>query len=199
MDPNRRIAIFASGNGSNAQRIAEYFSGKDILEIAGIYCNNPTAYVLERARHLGLPSIVFTREEFRDTRKVLDDLQARQAGWIILAGFLWLIPDYLLEAYRGRIINIHPALLPGFGGKGMYGSRVHEAVLAAGEKESGITIHQVNDRYDEGQILFQAKCSIEPGETPDSLAHKVHQLEYAYYPKVIRDLIIQGAASIGKE
>jgi phosphoribosylglycinamide formyltransferase-1 len=198
MDPNRRIAIFASGNGSNAQRIAEYFSGKDILEIAGIYCNNPTAYVLERARHLGLPSIVFTREEFRDTRKVLDDLQARQAGWIILAGFLWLIPDYLLEAYRGRIINIHPALLPRFGGKGMYGLRVHEAVLAAGEKESGITIHQVNDRYDEDNPV-PGEVQHRTGETPDSLAHKVHQLEYAYYPKVIRDLIIQGAASIGKE
>lgn len=189
MKSKPRIAIFASGNGSNAQRIAEYFKTKDILEIACIYSNNPTAYVLERARILGIPSFLFDRETFRNTSVVLDDLKAREVEWIILAGFLWLIPDHLIRAYSGRIINIHPALLPKFGGKGMYGARVHEAVIAAGETESGITIHFVNDRYDEGEVIFQAKCPVLAGDTPESLAARVHALEYEHFPQVIHSLI----------
>jgi len=187
-----RIAIFASGNGSNAQRIAEYFSGNDILEITGIYCNNPSAYVLERAAKLKIPSILFTREEWKNSLRVLNDLLNRKTDWIILAGFLWLIPEYLLKAFPDRIINIHPALLPKYGGKGMYGSIVHESVLKAGEKFSGITIHYVNERYDEGKVIFQARCDISDVETPESLAQKIHMLEYENYPRVIEELVTKG-------
>ena len=184
-----RIAIFASGNGSNAQRIADFFSGKRILEIAAIYSNNPDAYVLERAKMMNIPSIIFNRNMLNQTHEILDDLIARRVDWIILAGFLWLIPEYLLKAYPQKIINIHPALLPNYGGKGMYGARVHEAVIASGDNESGITIHFVNEKYDEGQVIFQEKCLIEREETPESLALKIHELEYKYFPEVISKLV----------
>ena len=184
-----RIAIFASGNGSNAQRIAEYFRNGDILEISAIYCNNPKAFVLERAEKLGIPSVLFNRTTFFETEDVLTDLENRKTDWIVLAGFLWLIPGYLLESFPNRIINIHPALLPKYGGKGMYGAKVHEAVIASGEKESGISIHYVNANYDEGQIIFQAKFTLSKDESVSSLAEKVHLLEYEHYPKVICDLV----------
>ena len=184
-----RIAIFASGNGSNAQRIADFFSGKGILEIAAIYSNNPDAYVLERAKMMNIPSIIFNRNVLNQTHEILDDLIARRVDWIILAGFLWLIPEYLLKAYPQKIINIHPALLPNYGGKGMYGARVHEAVIASGDTESGITIHFVNEKYDEGQVIFQEKCLVEREETPESLALKIHELEYKYFPEVISKLV----------
>ena len=184
-----RIAIFASGNGSNAQRIADFFSGKGILEIAAIYSNNPDAYVLERAKMMNIPSIIFNRNMLNQTHEILDDLIARRVDWIILAGFLWLIPEYLLKAYPQKIINIHPALLPNYGGKGMYGARVHEAVIASGDTESGITIHFVNEKYDEGQVIFQEKCLVEREETPESLALKIHELEYKYFPEVISKLV----------
>jgi phosphoribosylglycinamide formyltransferase-1 len=184
-----RIAIFASGNGSNAQRIAEYFRNGDILEISAIYCNNPKAFVLERAEKLGIPSVLFNRTTFFETEDVLTDLENRKTDWIVLAGFLWLIPGYLLESFPNRIINIHPALLPKYGGKGMYGAKVHEAVIASGEKESGISIHYVNANYDEGQIIFQAKFTLSKDESVSSLAEKVHFLEYEHYPKVISDLV----------
>ena len=132
-----RIAIFASGSGSNAQRIAEYFAGTEILEISAIYCNNPNAYVLERAKLLGISSVLFNRNDFYNTNSVLEDLKRREIDWVVLAGFLWLIPDSILKAYPQRIINIHPALLPAFGGKGMFGMKVHQAVIASGNKESG--------------------------------------------------------------
>jgi phosphoribosylglycinamide formyltransferase 1 len=191
-----RIAVFASGSGSNAQRIAEFFAGKGILEISAIYCNNSGAYVLERAKSLGIPSVLFNRNDFYTSSSILDDLKSRKIEWIILAGFLWLIPDSILKAYPHRIINIHPALLPAYGGKGMFGMKVHESVIAAGEKQSGITIHHVNEKYDEGDIIFQATCQIHPGDTPEILAAKIHGLEYEYFPVVIGKLV--SGAVIGK-
>jgi phosphoribosylglycinamide formyltransferase 1 len=184
-----QIAIFASGNGSNAQRIADYFSGKGILEIAAIYCNKPDAYVLERAGSLKIPAVVFDRNRFYNTTEILLDLRSRHVDWIILAGFLWLIPDSILAAYPQRIVNIHPALLPLYGGKGMYGARVHEAVVASGDTESGITIHYVNEKYDEGQVIFQAKCKVDKEDSAEQLAMKIHELEHRYFPEVIGRLV----------
>jgi phosphoribosylglycinamide formyltransferase-1 len=187
----KRIAIFASGNGTNAQRIIEYFQGSHKVTIGLILTNNPQAFVLERAKQAKIPTLCFNRKEFYDSNFILDILSVQGISFIVLAGFLWLIPEYLLNAYKGNIINIHPALLPKYGGKGMYGMRVHEAVIQSGDKESGITIHHVNQHYDEGQIIFQVKCPVEPGDTPESLAERVHQLEYKYFPEVIESVIIQ--------
>jgi phosphoribosylglycinamide formyltransferase 1 len=184
-----RIAVFASGSGSNAQRIAEYFAGSGLLEISAIYCNNPGAYVLERAKLLGIPSLLFNRDMFYNTSMVIDDLKSRGTDWIVLAGFLWLVPESVLKAFPQRIINVHPALLPAFGGKGMFGMKVHEAVIATGEKQSGITIHHVNELYDEGDIIFQATCQVQPDDTPEMLAAKIHQLEYEHFPVVIGKLV----------
>jgi phosphoribosylglycinamide formyltransferase-1 len=189
MKTSPRIAVFASGSGSNAQRIAEYFAGSGVAELSAIYCNNPDAYVLERARLLSIPTLVFNRDTFYKGTSVLDDLRSREIDWIILAGFLWLIPDYMLKSFPQRIINIHPALLPSYGGKGMYGMKVHEAVIASGDKQSGITIHHVNELYDEGDIIFQATCQISSSDTPEMLAAKIHELEYEHYPYVIKELI----------
>jgi phosphoribosylglycinamide formyltransferase 1 len=186
---DKKAAIFASGNGSNAQRLAEYFREHNGPEIAAIYCNKADAYVLERAKNLEIPALVFSREVFYNSADVLTDLKNRKVEWVILAGFLWLIPDYLIQAYRGRMVNIHPALLPKFGGRGMFGMKVHEAVIASGEKESGISIHYVNERYDEGQIIFQAKCTVEKTDTPETLARKIHALEYAHFPVVLANLV----------
>jgi len=189
ISPN--IAVFASGSGSNAQRLAEYFNGSGVAEVTAVYCNNPKAYVLERAKLLDIPPVLFNRDTFYTKTSVLDDLKSRKTDWIILAGFLWLIPDYILKVFPGKIINIHPALLPAYGGKGMYGMKVHEAVIAAGEKQSGITIHHVNEIYDEGDIIFQATCQIQADDTPEKLAAKIHELEYEYFPKVIEKLVLK--------
>lgn len=186
-----RIAIFASGSGSNAQRIAEYFKGKGLLEIAAIYCNNPEAFVLERSKTLGIPSVLFNRDTFYNSTAIWQDLKTREIDWIVLAGFLWLIPESILKAFPERIINIHPALLPRYGGRGMYGMKVHQAVIAAGDPESGITIHFVNEKYDEGNIIFQAKCSIIKGDTAEILASKIHELEYEHFPRVIEELLTE--------
>ena len=186
------IAIFASGSGSNAQRLAEYFTGTGKAEISAIYCNNPHAFVLERAGLFGIPTVLFNRDTFYNSKLMLDDLKRREADWIILAGFLWLIPDYILNAFPQRIVNIHPALLPAYGGKGMFGAKVHESVIAAGEKQSGITIHYVNEQYDEGDIIFQATCQVHPGDTPEKLAAKIHELEYEHFPRVVERLIVNG-------
>jgi phosphoribosylglycinamide formyltransferase 1 len=180
-----KLAIFASGNGSNAQRIAEYFAGHPSITTDLILSNNPGAYVLTRARNLGIPAIVFDRESFYSTGQILEKLEEYRIDYIILAGFLWLIPQNILRSFPGRIINIHPALLPKYGGKGMYGMKVHEAVIAAGDPESGITIHYVNEHYDEGRIIFQAACPVSAGETAESLAEKVHALEYRHFPEII--------------
>ena len=187
----KRIAVFASGSGTNAERIIEYFRDHQDINVAMVFSNKPDAYVLERAKRLHVESMVFNRREFYETDYVLRILRDKEIDFIVLAGFLWLIPKFLLDTYQGNIINIHPALLPKYGGKGMYGRRVHETVIAAKEKESGITIHFVNEKYDDGQIIFQAKCPIEPGDTPESLAGKIHQLEYNYFPAVIESVVLK--------
>lgn len=181
----KRIAIFASGNGTNAQRIAEYFSNKMEVEICLILSNKSDAGVLKRAQKLGIRAEVFNRDEFKEGEKVDVLLQEHNIDLIVLAGFLWLVPVFLTEKYPNRIINIHPALLPKFGGKGMYGMNVHRAVIESGEKKSGISIHYVNSKYDEGQIIFQASFDITEGETAESLANKIHQLEYDHFPVII--------------
>jgi phosphoribosylglycinamide formyltransferase 1 len=184
-----RIAIFASGSGSNAQRIAEYFEGKGVLEISAIYCNNPEAFVLQRAKILNIPSVLFNRQTFYTSNEILEDIKQRQIDWIILAGFLWLVPQYILQAFPQRIINIHPALLPNYGGRGMYGMKVHQSVVAAGDTKSGITIHYVNEHYDEGNIIFQAYCQVTAKDSPEILAAKIHELEYEHFPRVIKDMV----------
>jgi phosphoribosylglycinamide formyltransferase-1 len=186
-----RIAVFASGSGTNAEEIFKHFQSHATIEVVLLLSNNPQAYALERAKKFNIPSKIFTRSEFHESEEVLIWLQKRSVTHIVLAGFMWLVPDYLVKSYPHHIINIHPALLPKFGGKGMYGMHVHEAVKAAGEKETCFTIHEVNERYDEGQILFQAKCEVNPSDTPDEIAHKVHQLEYAHYPCVIEEWVLK--------
>jgi len=178
----KKIAIFASGSGTNAENIIMYASKVKTFEVTKIYCNKPHAGIIERAYKLDVPVVVFNRKTFYETETLLDDMKNDNVDLVVLAGFLWLVPGNILKHYSNRIINIHPALLPKFGGKGMYGAKVHEAVVEAGEKESGITIHLVNEEYDRGEILFQASCPVERDDTPDSLAHKIHDLEYRYFP-----------------
>jgi len=191
-----RLAIMASGNGTNAQQIMEYFSSNSRIRIELVLCNNPKALVLERAKKMKIPAIQFNRRDFYDTRHVLDILSVQGIDWIILAGFLWLIPDHILSAYPNRIINIHPALLPKYGGKGMYGVKVHETVIQNGEKESGITIHYVNKHYDEGPVIFQEKCQVLTDDTPETLAARVHELEYKWYPEIIERTIGSHRSSV---
>ncbi|MFT6815321.1 MAG: phosphoribosylglycinamide formyltransferase-1 [Sphingobacteriales bacterium] len=185
----KKVAIFASGSGSNAQKIIEYLDEKDDAEVTLVLSNNSDAFVLERADNFEIPTHVFSRNEFYKEESVLDLLIRLDIDLVVLAGFLWLIPKYILDSFPSRIVNIHPALLPKYGGKGMYGKKVHQAVLDAGEKGSGVTIHYVNDIYDEGEIIGQHECPIETGETLDSLAFKVHQLEYCHYPKAIYNIL----------
>jgi phosphoribosylglycinamide formyltransferase-1 len=184
-----RIAILASGSGSNAQKILEHFKYHDQGEVVIILTNNPQSYVLQRADNFEIPSHVFTRQEFYQTDEVVKLLKSMEVDLIVLAGFLWLVPASLLKAFPNQIINIHPALLPKYGGKGMYGDNVHKAVLANGETESGITIHFVNEHFDEGETIHQAKYKIEPGDTLDSIKLKGQQLEHQHFPKVIEGLL----------
>ena len=183
----RRIAMFASGSGSNVENIIRYFLNSRELEFPFVISNRSDAFVHERAKKLMIPSYFFKKSDFEDGT-VLEFLQGKGIDFIVLAGFLLKIPENLLKVYPDRIINIHPALLPKFGGKGMYGSHVHEAVVASGEKETGITIHYVNENYDEGQIIFQAKCPVLSGDSPDDVAAKVHALEYEHFPRVIGEV-----------
>lgn len=185
-----RLAILASGNGTNAQRISEYFANHEKVKVECIIYNRRNAYVAERAKQLGVPAQYFGRDDFYSNRHVLNYLKEHEIDWVILAGFLWLVPEDLLEAYPDRIINIHPALLPKYGGKGMYGEHVHEAVIAHHEKESGITIHIVDNRYDCGTTLFQAKCQLTDEDTPETLAAKIHELEQTYFPVVIEKTVL---------
>ena len=185
----KKIAIFASGSVSNAENIINYFQNDAENVVKIVFCNKPNAYVLERAKRLNVPTFVFGREDFYHSDMVLNELKRLDIDMIVLAGFLWKVPDAIIEAYRERVVNIHPALLPSYGGKGMYGMKVHESVIAAGEKESGITIHYVNDHYDEGATIFQARCEITPEDTPDTLAEKVHALEYEHFPRVIKEVL----------
>jgi len=185
----KNIAIFASGSGTNAENLIRFFRTSQFGRVRIVLSNRPDAGVIERAQSLEVESLVFTREQFYNSREVLDLLLERDIDYIVLAGFLWLVPDYLLKPYENKIVNIHPALLPKYGGKGMYGKRVHRAVIDAGENESGITIHHVNQDYDDGDIIFQASCVVEPGESPESLAKKIHELEYSYFPTVVENLL----------
>ena len=184
-----RISIFASGNGSNAENIVRYFSDSDDIVVSLIISNKRDAYVHERARHLGIPSFTFSKPEFDDGLLVLDTLREYNIDFIVLAGFLLKLSQPLLDSYPERIVNIHPALLPRHGGKGMYGDRVHRAVVDSGDKESGITIHYVNENYDEGSIIYQATCEVNKEDTPDDIARKVHVLEYTHYPRVVEEVV----------
>jgi len=185
-----KIAIFASGSGTNAQCIAEYFHQHKEIVVSHIFSNNPQAYVLKRAEKMNIPAVVFTRKQLYQTGEVLMKLKEAGITHIVLAGFLWLIPLSLIQAYPRRIFNIHPALLPAYGGKGMYGMKVHEAVVKNREKETGITIHYVNAEYDRGDIIFQAVCPVDEKDTPEEVAQKVHSLEYKYYPRILEQVIL---------
>jgi phosphoribosylglycinamide formyltransferase-1 len=185
----KRIAIFASGSGSNAQKIMEHFKRNSDAEVVLILTNNPQAYVLQRADNFEIPSHIFTRHEFYQTDDVIRILKTLQVDLIVLAGFLWLVPQSLLASFPNKIINLHPALLPKYGGKGMYGDNVHQAILAAGEEESGITIHFVNAEFDEGEIIHQSKFKIEPGDNLEMVKFKGQQLEHLHFPKVIENLL----------
>ena len=184
------IAIFASGSGSNAENIANYFSGSKNVSVKLILSNKADALVHERAKKLGIASLTCAKREFDEGGgRVLEILRGAGIDFIVLAGFLLKVPAALIEAYPQKILNIHPALLPKYGGKGMYGDNVHKAVVAAGEKESGVTIHYVNEHYDEGQVIFQAKCEVLPTDTYQDVADKVHKLEYEYFPPIIESII----------
>ena len=185
------IAIFASGSGTNAENIINYFKNREDVCVKSIFCNNPKAFVIERGKRGGVPTFLFSKSDLNNIQDniLLAELKRLDIDYIILAGFLLKIPSQFVELYPAKIINIHPALLPNYGGKGMYGDKVHEAVIAAKEKESGITIHQVNKLYDSGSIVFQAKCEVKEDDTPNSLAQRVHALEYEHFPKVIESII----------
>ena len=183
------IAIFASGSGTNAENIINYFKNNNLAEVRLVVTNNPNAFVIERAKKLSVPYKVFSNKSAYESEQLLDSLYEAEINFIVLAGFMWLVPPKLIENFQGRIVNIHPALLPKYGGRGMYGDRVHQSVSQSGETKTGITIHHVNENYDEGDIIFQATCDISAGENPDTIAEKVHSLEYKHYPRVIESLL----------
>ena len=187
----KRIAIFASGNGTNAEKIFEYFQNHPAIEVALLLSNKKEAGVLERAGKFDIPTWVCARHEFYDTDFIIGKLLEEKIDFIVLAGFLWLVPSGLVAVYPQKIVNIHPALLPKYGGKGMYGMKVHQAVKNAGEKESGISIHYVNENYDEGDIITQKTCQLTPNDTPEDIARKVRKLEHEFYPKVIAEVVLK--------
>ncbi|MCP9768515.1 phosphoribosylglycinamide formyltransferase [Lacihabitans sp. LS3-19] len=187
----KRIAIFASGSGSNAENIINHFSDNEQVSVELILTNNPTAGVIERGNRLNVPTLIFNKKLFTKSDKIVELLKKQEIDWVILAGFLWLVPENLIQAFPNRIINVHPALLPKYGGKGMWGHHVHEAVVANKEKESGITIHYVNEKYDEGKVIFQAKCEISDIDSPENVASKIHDLEFLYFPKVIENEVLK--------
>ncbi|MDY0199740.1 MAG: phosphoribosylglycinamide formyltransferase [Bacteroidales bacterium] len=184
----RNLAVFASGSGSNAENLYNHFLGSKSVKIDLILSENPNAFVLERAKKLKIDQWVFTLDQLR-SGAVGDELKSRSIDFIVLAGFLKRIPDSLISMFPQRIVNIHPALLPKYGGKGMYGMHVHRSVIAAKEFESGITIHYVNERYDEGHIIFQAKCTVDKNDTAEDLAEKIHDLEYRYFPQIVEKVV----------
>jgi len=186
----KNIAIFASGEGTNAQNIIDYFKTSDTINIALIVSNKSAANVLNRAKQANIPTLLINRTDFYENDSTINHLKSLNIDFIVLAGFLWMIPERLIKAYPNRIINIHPALLPKFGGKGMYGMKVHQAVVEAKEKESGISIHYVNEHYDEGKIISQHRCTISENETAETLASKIHNLEYEFFPKVIEQVLL---------
>lgn len=185
----KHIAIFASGSGSNAQKIMEHFKYSQEAEVSLVLTNNPDAFVLQRADNFEVPSHIFDRNEFYETDRIIELLVRMEIDLVVLAGFLWLVPENLIKAFPNRIINIHPALLPAYGGKGMYGDRVHKAILANKEEESGITIHYVNEHFDEGEIIYQARFKIEKGDTLEMVKFKGQQLEHQHFPKIVENLL----------
>lgn len=189
MSTKVRIAFFASGSGSNVENIVTKLSNETTIEFVKIYCNKPDAFVLQRAEKLQIPARVFTKQEFSLSDIILQDLLDEKIDLVILAGFLWMIPASLVKAFPNKIINIHPALLPKFGGKGMYGMLVHEQVVVTKEVETGITIHYVNEHYDDGPAILQAKVPVLPTDSPEDVANKVHQLEYEHFPKAILEVV----------
>jgi phosphoribosylglycinamide formyltransferase-1 len=186
----KRIVIFASGNGTNTQNVIQYFQHGEIAEVILVLSNKKDAKVLERSKNLNVNTISFTKEELNSEKGVLQQLKEAQPDLIVLAGFLLKFPDSILKAFPNKVINIHPALLPKYGGKGMYGRFVHEAILANKELETGITIHYVNENYDEGTVIFQKSVAISENDTPEMVAAKVHELEYTYFPKVIERVLL---------
>jgi phosphoribosylglycinamide formyltransferase-1 len=185
------LAIFASGSGSNAENIIRYFANDHQVRVSCVCTNRPEALVVERAKKLNIPVLIFTREDLYHSDRVVQYLENMDVHWVILAGFLWLVPTNLLARFPQHIINIHPALLPKFGGKGMYGHHVHKAVIDQHETTSGITIHYVNSEYDRGATIFQATCAVEPGDTPEMLAARIHKLEHEHFPRVIRQEVVR--------
>lgn len=185
----KNIIIFASGSGSNAQRLMEYFEHHPEIRVAALFSNNPNAYALKRAETFNVAAFLFSRDEFYHSDKVLRQIQEFKPDLIVLAGFLWLVPHNLLQAFPNRIINIHPALLPKYGGKGMHGHHVHRAVIEAGEPESGITIHRINEEYDKGEFILQERCPVLPNDTPEELATRIIKLEHEFLPRVVEHLI----------
>lgn len=188
---SHRLAIFASGTGSNAKKIVAYFRENPYINVSLIVSNKKDAPVLDMARANGIETRVIDRKGFYETEDLLQTLQAQQIDFIVLAGFLWLMPFYLIKAFDRKIVNIHPALLPKYGGKGMYGMRVHEAVKAAGERETGITIHYVDEQYDHGDVILQEKCALTPNDSPQTIAHKVQVLEHLHFAPVIEKLLLE--------
>ena len=184
------VILFASGSGRNAENIIRYFQSSEDVDVGYVLTNNPQAGVILKTKNLGVPVTIFSRKEFYETDSILKFLQQKNPSLIVLAGFLWIVPEKIIRAFPKKIINIHPALLPKFGGKGMFGFNVQKKVLESGDKESGITIHSVNEKYDAGDILFQTKCHIDSDETPESLIKKIHALENKYFPLVIESLLL---------
>ena len=191
MPKHHTILIIASGSGTNAEQIIRHFSPMTSVNVAGVYTNNPSAFVIERAKELNVPVFVFSREQLNDPNALLAELKTKTPNLIVLAGFLWKIPPHIVEAFPNKIINIHPSLLPKFGGKGMFGRHVHQSVIDAKEVESGISIHYVNSQYDKGAVIFQAKITVDVKETPESLAQKIHKLEHQHLSEQIEKLLIQ--------
>jgi phosphoribosylglycinamide formyltransferase-1 len=191
----KQIAIFASGTGTNTKKIIGYFHNHPAIRISLIASDKPAAGVLNIAWENSIPSLILEKEKFSQGNAYVDELRERKIDFIVLAGFLKKVPGALVKAFRGQILNIHPALLPKYGGKGMYGLHVHEAVIAGGEKETGITIHLVDELYDHGQVVFQAGCEVDPSDTPETLAAKVHLLEYEYFSKIIEEVVLSEAIS----
>lgn len=185
----KNIIIFASGSGSNAENIAQYFKDSITIKVVAVFTNNASAGVINRMEKFNIPCIIFKREEYKNETLFLNKINTFEPDLIVLAGFLWLVPEYLVNTFPNNIINIHPALLPKFGGKGMYGMHVHQAVNQAKETETGITIHYVNNRFDEGKTIFNAKTSLTENDTPESIATKIHELEMAHFPRVIEKVL----------
>ncbi|MBD0831137.1 phosphoribosylglycinamide formyltransferase [Aestuariibaculum sediminum] len=187
----KRIVIFASGSGSNAENLVEYFSNSNKASVVQILTNNPLAKVLDRAKRLKVSALSFNKVALTETNDVLKLLQATNPDLIVLAGFLWKFPENIINKFPNKVINVHPALLPKFGGKGMYGMNVHKAVVENNETETGITIHYVNENYDEGAIIFQAKCDVKANDSAEDVAAKIHNLEMEHFPKVVEQLLLE--------